>query len=171
MESLKLNIGDTVIYSTTGLCKVNDIVIRTVLGKSREYYVLSPVYQDRSTCFVPVDYDSERIRIEKPLSKEQAEEMLVFITDSSPAKWIAHINDRKLQYSAILRDGSRKEKIQLLKTLYIYRQKLWEQNKRPNSSDEHILNNCREQIFCELAYVLDKPMEEIEELFEQSVFG
>lgn len=171
MESLRLNIGETVIYSTNGLCKVNDIVTRTVLGKSRKYYVLSPVFRERSTCYVPVDYDSERIRIEKKLSKKQAEEMLVFIADSSPAKWIAQVNDRKLQYSAIVRDGNRKEIIQLIKTLYIYRQNLWEQNKRLNTSDESILNSCREQIFGELAYVLDKPMEEIEERFQQSVFG
>lgn len=169
MEAIKLNIGETVMYSTTGLCKVADIVTRIVLGKSREYYVLSPVYHERSTCFVPVDYDSIRIRIERPLSKEQAEELLEFIADSSPAKWIAQINDRKLQYSAIAKGSDRKEKVKLIKALTIYQFQLLEQNKRLNTSDEQILNKCKEQIICELAFVLEKTTDEIEKVFEKSV--
>ena len=169
MEALKLNIGETVIYSTTGLCKVVDIVTRIVFGKSRDYYVLSPVYHERSTCFVPIDYDSNKIRIERPLSKEQAEKMLVYTTDSSPAEWIDQVNDRKLQYSKIARDGDRKKKIRLIKALYIYQYQLWEQNKRLNISDEQILNKCKEQIICELAFVLEKTTDEIEKVFEESV--
>lgn len=167
VESLTLNVGEIVIYSTNGLCKVNDIVTRTVLGKKTEYYVLSPVHQASSTYFVPVDYNSEKIRFERLLSREQAEEMLKYIEDSSPSKWIAQVNDRKQQYTEIVKNGNRKEKIQLIKALFIYQQKLLEQNKRLSISDEHILNICREQIFSELAYVLDKPTEEIAEYFLQ----
>ncbi|MEC1526197.1 CarD family transcriptional regulator, partial [Neobacillus niacini] len=37
------HIGDLVIYSAHGICKINDICNKTVSGITRSYYVLHPM--------------------------------------------------------------------------------------------------------------------------------
>lgn len=165
METLKLIIGEIVLYSTTGICKVVDVVTRTFNREDKEYYVLAPVYDERSTCFVPVEYDSSKIHIERILTKEGAEELLRFAADASPKKWIANMNDRKQQYNEICRRGTREEKIRLIKTIYLHEQKQREQKKQLYACDERVLNSCKKQIYEELAYVLGKTVEEIAEAF------
>ena len=73
---MNLKIGDTVIHSYSGVCKITDIITQTFNREERNYYVLSPVYDVRSTCYIPVDYNPEKIHIKSVLTTIQAQELL-----------------------------------------------------------------------------------------------
>ena len=44
-----ININDTILYGSEGVCTVVDIVERDFGGKAMQYYVLKPVYNNSST--------------------------------------------------------------------------------------------------------------------------
>ena len=45
--------GDTVLYVSEGVCKITDITEKKFGDDSIEYYILTPVFNNRSTFFVP----------------------------------------------------------------------------------------------------------------------
>ncbi|MBQ8827769.1 MAG: CarD family transcriptional regulator, partial [Clostridia bacterium] len=51
------SVGDTVIYDTQGVCKIAEITTMNVCNVNRSFYVLKPVFEDRSTLYVPTDND------------------------------------------------------------------------------------------------------------------
>ncbi|HEY2420003.1 MAG TPA: CarD family transcriptional regulator, partial [Neobacillus sp.] len=51
-----LNIGELIIYSGHGICKVDDICDKTYLGNTKTYYVLHPLVNSHQlTISTPVD--------------------------------------------------------------------------------------------------------------------
>ena len=65
----KYNIGDMVSYGLNGVCLVEDIKTLDFFGETDEYYVLKPVYDGRSTVFVPCSKEllvSRMKRVMKP---------------------------------------------------------------------------------------------------------
>lgn len=56
------NIGDLVIYSAHGICKINDICDKTVAGITKSYYVLHPMdNKHHLTISIPVNNDKVAI--------------------------------------------------------------------------------------------------------------
>ena len=51
------NVGDLIIYSTHGICQIDEVCEKTVLGVSRHYYVLHPLEDAKLTISTPVDND------------------------------------------------------------------------------------------------------------------
>ena len=48
-------VGDAVVYGTQGVCRISEITEMTVAKVVRSYYVLVPVYSEKTTLYVPVD--------------------------------------------------------------------------------------------------------------------
>ena len=67
------NVGDLVVYSSHGICRVDDICEKTLLGETKKYYELHPVEDDNLKISVPVDND--KVTMLELLNKE-AEEIL-----------------------------------------------------------------------------------------------
>ena len=169
MNTEKWKTGDTVIYSTAGVCRVNDIVTRIFNHENVDYYELAPIFDERSTCYVPVNYNAEKVHIESAMSKEQAAALLEYAAIAPPTEWINAPNERKQQYNQIYRSGSREEKVRLIKALTLQEQKQQAQNKHLYAADERVFSGCKAQIYNELAYVLGKPAEEIETALAKTI--
>ena len=65
-------VGDVVVYGSTGVCEVVDIGPLDLPGmsKEREYYTLRPFYEERSRVFTPVD--GQKVILRAVLTKKQA---------------------------------------------------------------------------------------------------
>lgn len=48
-------INDYVVYGSNGVCKVTDIEQVTLRNEELEYYILSPVYNEKMTIKTPVN--------------------------------------------------------------------------------------------------------------------
>src|SRR5699024_10340631 len=69
------DIGDLVVYSTHGVCQIDDIYEQTIIGKTREYYKLHPVENEQHlTINAPVD--GKGISIMEIMDEQEAKDVL-----------------------------------------------------------------------------------------------
>jgi len=71
-------IGELVLYGSTGVCRVSEIKTQDFpsTGERRLYYVLKPLYQ---SCVISVPVDSDKVFIRPIISKDEAERLISLI--------------------------------------------------------------------------------------------
>jgi CarD family transcriptional regulator len=72
------NIGDLIIYSSHGICCIDDICEKTYTGVAKNYYVLHPTENSNLEISVPVD--SDKVTMLELLNREEAEEIIESFT-------------------------------------------------------------------------------------------
>lgn len=153
-------IGDTVLYDTQGVCRIAQITEKDFNGKRLSYYVLKPVYDEKSTVFVPVDNESLTQRMRRILSEEEIH-ALIRSMPQEDAHWIEDENERKQAYKEVLAQGDRVKLIQTIKALYLHREKLRTQGKKLHVADERFFKEAEKLLYDEFAHVLHIAREEI----------
>ncbi len=158
-----LNLNDTVVYGTTGVCTVESIEDKKIGKVKRQYYVLKPMAQATSTVFVPADNDELLSKVRTLLSKSEVKEMLSRLS-SEPNVWIDDDAERKLKFSQIVSSGNRRECLCMLKTLCNRQKELSEKGKRLHLADERIMREAQRLIFDEFSYVLEMDVNDVQKL-------
>ncbi|MBQ9227871.1 MAG: CarD family transcriptional regulator [Eubacterium sp.] len=161
MQNKQLSIGDLVVYSTKGICRVTEVVQKIFDREVRDYYVLSPIYDNRSTYFIPVDYDSDKVHIKDALQPDEAKALLQFAKTAKPLDWIANPNERRQQFDRVYKAEPRREKIKLIKALKAHERQQKAHGKQLYAADSRILSGCEALIVDELAHVLNLPQADI----------
>jgi CarD family transcriptional regulator len=69
------NIGDLIIYSAHGICKIDDICEKNISGSTRMYYVLHPVENSKHLS-ISIPVDNNKVIMLDMLKKEEAHEIL-----------------------------------------------------------------------------------------------
>lgn len=163
MTSDNINVGDYVVYSTKGICRVDSIEAKNFDKESRNYFVFIPVFDLKSTYFIPVDYDCNKIQIKSALTRQEAEELIAFNKNTKPAEWIANSNERKQVYDKFYKTGSRKDIIKVIKAIKAHEIRQKAVGKQLYAADDRLLKGCVNLICTELAFILEKTPEEIQE--------
>ena len=79
-----LKVGEKVLYGAAGACTITEICKKRFGdAEEREYYVLVPIHDSRSTLYVPLDNEKLRAKMKKLLSAEEIEALI----DSMPKEW------------------------------------------------------------------------------------
>ena len=110
------SVGDLIVYSETGVCRVEQIGPPPFDPKAkREYYTLSPM-NCRETIYVPVD---TQVFMRPILSREAAEELI----DRLPEIQQAQVDNRDYralaqQYRGFLETHRCEDLVQLIKLVY-----------------------------------------------------
>ncbi|RDU34625.1 CarD family transcriptional regulator [Neobacillus piezotolerans] len=156
------SIGDFMIYSAHGICKVDDICEKTVSGITKTYYVLHPIdnYGDL-TISSPVD--NEKVNMLELMTQGEANELLESFRYPG-LKWIENPNIRNRQYNDIVKTGNRKEIAKVVKTLMQKKLDAELHGKKLYESDRRLLDHIQHVLFKELAISLDTTVEEINEM-------
>ena len=154
------SVNDVVMYGSNGICRISSIEKRNLTGKTIEYIILSPVYNDNNTFYIPADNDKALKKIQRICTKEEVDDMIRHIRDEY-AEWIENENIRSEEYGKIIKSGDRQEIIKLINTLYLHRKKLSANKKRLRNSDESLLEIAENMIFEEFAYVLGIEREDV----------
>ena len=161
-------VNDTVFYGPQGVCKITEIKKITLCGKSEEYYILKPVYQSRSTFYIPLANQELTEKMHKVLSKDEIEELI----DAMPQEdtlWIEDDAVRKEMYNKIIASGNRRKIAGIIKTLYLEQAKRQEEGKRLKQKDEQILARAEELLYHEFALVLDISPEQVVPLLQKKM--
>lgn len=148
------SINDYLVYGIYGVCKIEAMSERTVCGRKACYYVLKPVYEEKSTVYVPVDNEALTGKMRRVLSAEEIY-ALIKSMPSGEAAWIESEQERKREYTRILSNGSREELMLMIKALYTHRQMLLAKKRKPHLSDEGFLKDAEKLLYEEFAYVLN----------------
>ncbi len=150
------NLNDAVVYASYGVCIITAIEKRDFSGENIEYYILHPVNDQKNTFYVPTSNSSLTQKMRSVFSRKEAEELIKLMPDEKFV-WIDNEIQRKEAYRKIIENGSRRELVKLIKSLYIHKKILAENHKHLHSADEHFLQEAENMLYEELAYALDIP--------------
>lgn len=153
-------VGDTVLYGTQGVCRIERTEKQRIRGNDIEYYVLRPVYNENSTVFVPMQNDALVSKMRSILSAEDIYEMIRSMPEEDTI-WIDDENQRKLSYQQLINEGDRKKLVQLIKTLYLHKLSQEKKGRKLHQSDETMLKQAEKLLYDEFALVLNIQPEEV----------
>ncbi|WP_044974319.1 CarD family transcriptional regulator [Ruminococcus sp. HUN007] len=162
------SIGDKIMYSSFGICKVTAIEKRNLTGEEQEYYILKLINSDKNIFYVPTNNDTALSKMHPICSKAEVDELISHM-NSEGLIWIDNDIRRKEEYSRIIKDADKHEIIRLIKTLYLRRKELAESGKKLRSTDENYLSLAENMLFEEFAYALDIDKSEVVEYIEKHI--
>ena len=157
------NIGDTVVYGTTGVCKIADITPPPVRGMdpNNKYFLLRPLYQD-GKLYTPVHGAEEKMR--PVITREQAEKLIAMIPTMKAETYQAD-NTAQLaeRYQQIFSSNNCLDLAELVLSLYVKKQHLTKQRRRFGQVDERFMKRAQTLLHGELATALGIPFDEVED--------
>lgn len=157
-------IGDHIIYSTHGLCRINDIRDETVSGVTKKYYKLHPLENTLVTISTPVGND--KVVMLKLLQREQALEIIEVFKHPEPESETPQ--NPKLQPKNI-HSGDRMQIAGVINALMRKKFDTQIQKESFYAHDYKLLNNTQIILFKELAHALDTSFEEINKMINDLI--
>ncbi|WP_037985612.1 CarD family transcriptional regulator [Thalassobacillus devorans] len=161
------NIGELIIYSSHGICRVDDICNKTISGTTKSYYVLHPLEDDHHlTISTPVDND--KVVMLGMMKPEEAKELLESFHNPG-IEWNDQSHARFRKYSDIVNSGERKEIVKVVNTLMRKKIEAERQDKKLHEQDRKLLKYVQDILFRELAISLDTTIADIKALVTKEV--
>ncbi len=154
------NIGDIIIYTTYGLCKIDNLVQKEFNGKIMDYYILKPLNDAKASLQIQVDNPITQEKIRTLLSKKEIMQLIHDIPLVEPY-WIENENERKRHFSNILRFGKRIEIIAIIKSIHEHQKLLKEKGRKLHACDEQYFKDAEKIIYEEFSYVLNIDKREV----------
>lgn len=152
--------GETVIYGTNGVCRIDGVTQMDITGEKKDYYVLKPVFNGRSTLFVPIDNEKLVGRM-RPLITESGIRALAKAFPSIEPLWIEDEDERKAACAAALADNDRETALALIKAIRVHRDRQFDIGKKLHVGDERFLKDAEKLLREEAAFVLDKDFDRV----------
>ena len=161
-------IGETVVYGTTGICTITSIGPLSMHGvdRKRQYYTLQPLYQDGSV-YVPAE--GEKLKsMRYPLNGCQARALLERIPEIEPCR-IEHFNykQRTDLFSAALHENNCESLVGVIKAVEEKKKRFRE--KQQYNADNGFHKRAMNLLCGELAYSMGLSLEETRRLVETAV--
>lgn len=152
------NVGDLIIYSTHGVCHIDNISEKTFSGVTKTYYELHPLNNVKLKISAPVGNKS--ISMLEIMNKDEAEDILQLF-EKPGIEWIEKNHQRTQEYSQIVELGNRKEAAKVINTLMRKKQELERNGKKFPEYDRKLLLSLESTLFSELAIALEATIEDI----------
>ncbi|MCD7826839.1 MAG: CarD family transcriptional regulator [Clostridiaceae bacterium] len=154
-------LGERVIYGTTGVCEIQNIGTVNIPGisKDRMYYTLLPIGKGEEKIYTPVD--NQKVVMRRILTKEETQALIDGIVDVDT---IAASDDRELEafYKNALIKCDCTEWVRIIKTIYLHKKIRSKAGKKVTALDERYLKIAKDNLYTELALVLEKDTQEME---------
>ncbi len=156
--ALKYEIGDNVIYKSSGICCICDIKEMSFTASDKKlYYILEPVYAQGSHTYVPADLENSMRDL---ICKEEAEKAISSFL-SVELEWISEIKARAEYLNNIISKFDRAEILAVVKLLSEHKKECETKRKKMYASDSKILTLAEKMIRDEFAFVLGIKREEV----------
>lgn len=153
--------GDLVVYGSTGVCRVVDVVNPYSHGPERNkpFYQLDPIYQE-GTIYTPVN--GGKVLMRPVMSTKDAQNLI----DLIPSVNVEPFRERTLQllaqrYQSALQSGDCLNLLKLTMSVRAKRAQAESRNRRLGAVDEKYGRQAERLLFGELAVALDIPMEQV----------
>ena len=156
-------VGEFIVYSTSGVCQVTAVGQPDFAEGSRRYYTLRPI-QGTEIIYVPVD-SSEFMR---PVITRAQAEALVAAIPSVEAEDTAGQSQRVTgeHYQAALQSHDCRALVQLIKTVYA---KAHTAGRRVSQIDQRYRKRAEELLHGELAVALGIPLGEVQPYITRTI--
>ncbi len=147
-------VNDVVLYSCYGVCEITEISMKNFGGSKEEYYVLRPIYDSKSTLFVPVNNEKLTSKIRPVLTIDEVYALIKTMPDKESV-WIEDENKRKDHYKEILTTGNREEIVKMIKAVYFMEKKKRSEGKKLHAVDEKFFRDAEKLLYEEFSHVLN----------------
>ena len=160
--------GEFVVKANTGVCIVEDILLRRLTESSdeKEYYCLAPIADSRAKVFVPVD--SEKSNLRKAMTNDEAMALIKAIPDIE-VKWIESDKNREQEYKNAMRSNDPKALVGIIKNLYLRNKDRLEHGKKVTAVDDRYFKLAESALYSEIAHALDKRTEDMKQIIMDSI--
>ena len=138
-EFMNYQVGDMILYGTQGVCRIAEIAERDFSGNSMLYYILKPVFDERSTLYVPV-YGEAADKLRRILSVPEVYKLIKAMPDEDTI-WIENEAVRRKKHKEIISQGDRQELVKLIKTIYLHDKKQKAIGKKLHVADERFMKD------------------------------
>ncbi|CAM4462099.1 CarD family transcriptional regulator [Paenibacillus phoenicis] len=158
--------GDLISYSVHGVCRIDEVCVKSLAGVSKTYYELHPLSNETLKISIPVD--RAPLQLQKLMGPEEAMALIdSFMAPGIP--WIDNNHERHHNYSAIVKTGDREGIAKVANTLM--RRKQWsEQNhKKLGNQDNQLLLGIQNTSFNEMAIVLKTTYDDVLQAVQEKV--
>ncbi len=154
-------IGETVVYASSGVCTLTDIREEKFGGVVRLYYVLIPV-GTTSCVYVPTDNEKLTSRMRPLSTREEIHDVISSIHREEAPIWIDDNHRRTLHFQEVLGGGDLLELMRLTRTVRNRREELASRGKRTLMADENVNKRAERMLFGEIAEVVGIHIDEVE---------
>ena len=167
---LMFQIGDTVFYSGSGVCRIDSVTSREFGDSMKDYYVLIPVHAPESAVYLPVDNAKLLSRMRFPLSKDEVMR-LIHTMPKRACSWITDENRRKQEYQRILREGDQGEIMVTIHSIFVHQKELKNAGRKLHQCDERAFRECQRVLNDEFSHVLHIRPDEVADYIEGVLEG
>ena len=143
---------DDIIVYKNDICKIIDI--KNINGK--DYYILTPVYDDSLKNYVPFD---NVCNMRKIISKNEAEKII----DVIPSVDVINVDNDKLienEYKNLLNEMNHIGLIKIIKTTYLRNKDRIDSKRKIGEKDDMYFKKAEKMLYTELSYALNKSYDE-----------
>ena len=154
--------GDHIVYGSHGVCTVSELRHMAFGAEHKDYYVLSPINDARSTIFVPVDSENLVGQMKRVLTKDEIDELLHSV-EPGFLEWIPDDAERKAFCTLTIKSGDRLEMLHMIDMLCMHRERMKDQKKHFHVTDEKFLREAEKLLHGEFSFVLGIPINEVGE--------
>lgn len=167
----RYEIGDLILYGSTGVCRVADIQAHKG-GRGepeRLYYTLEPLYQN---CTIATPVDNDKIFMRPVITREEAEELIDEIPNiQAEAFHSTAMRELTQHYEAAIKTYDCNDLLELTLSIYAKKRDLETKKRKFGALDERFLHRAEELLFGELAAVLDLERDEVQEYITKRLDG
>ena len=147
-------VNDTVLYGSQSVCIITDITEQKIGKEKIRYYALKPVFDHKSTIYVPCSNQKLVEKMRRILSSSEIYELIDSLQNET-LPWIEDDAERKEKYSEIIYSGDRKKLALLIRTMYLHKESQKASGRKFHAIDEHLLDLAQKVLHEEFAYVLN----------------
>ena len=149
-------VGSRVVYRSEGVCTVSDIREESfgAIGGKEKYYILTPVREERSTLFVPVNNERLCGMMRKILTAKEINALCEALRNER-MEWIEENRARNGEHRNILSDGDREKLIVLVNTIVARTEEMASVGKKITGGDEGSLRRAITMLYAEFSETTD----------------
>mgnify|MGYP004441972845 CR=1 FL=1 len=156
------HIGDWVVRSSDGLCKIADITNPDfVLDSKKMYYQLVSASDQNGKIYVPVESAQDMMRPE--MSSVEANELILQIPEIKES-WIVSERERQNHYK---QSNDPKQLIGIIKLIYQRKKARQAQGKKTTAVDGQYFNLAESRLYSELEHALGKSRTDVESMIKK----
>lgn len=161
-------IGDYVVNSSNGICKVVDIFHPEfdMANSTMEYYLIIPEEDKNTKLYIPIDGKSHGLR--SIISKEEAWEIIDSIAGIAETV-IEDDRKRENAYKDVIKSCEPEQLIGMIKNLHLRMQKREEEGKKNPAVDERYFRIAEDNLHNELAFAIGEDKNQIPKIIADRI--
>lgn len=145
------SVGDLIMYSSHGICEIDDITEKSFSNQTKKYYVLHPLNNQNLVINIPIH--SDKINLQDVVNQDTAQRIIDSFKKPG-VEWIEKNNHRIHIYSEAIKNGDRFEIARIVNTMMVKQHEDELLGKKFASQDMKLLTTIQNLLFAELALSL-----------------